>query len=1246
MKGHLHIHGDVRGNRINTFESQRFLRLLVVEPPNFPRIREDPLFLADNVALPERPTPDRLPGSIGQVLSDDLRRMRRVETKVFLAPASPGQIAFALGRVYAGAPTGINPNGVISEVDVNQNQIGNIFGHPIGREAIFNETAVAPTGVGILSTGGSLSQTVDERGHYIYYIQIVETGDDVSSTYFYQRWPYHIGAYRPGSSLADDADGSGETLNERFYKSTENRSTIILDNLIPSAATFDPASVVYRLDFPTQGSRENNDTVLCSGLAYDGAGQYWWTTTNNLENDDVNASRGRSLWSWAKYSGQMPVRRDADDNYSSTLATTSYPALPTNVQYRDVKSGRNGFVFVAADGLSDDGNGTSETGALIQIDTTNNTVEDVHGTSVTGIYTVSGLRSNDILAITVDQTETRAAAGFDRVWVLHRNGLSFGDMNITTGTISSWSTVADTGATFNNLDANSIRGIQGAQLLSVPQRNSSQATLDHDSNGDVYWVSSQGPGNYTTGINRINRLIGDASTHTYYSLDDSAEGGASGFIQLGGTVTGAIEYACYSLHVHRADTGDPNTDDIYISGAVSSLVTNAYVRQFPISDWGTDNPGKGYYADSTGEGGSLRPATLQVAPDGSFIVVHQGSDTAALMTSLGDYEPPNGGGTGAAFAAAVGNNQTVTLAGGSNFDTRWVGRQVRFTGTTNAANGGSFRVNAVNTATEIVVENPSGVSETSSFNWTIAGDELDGRSSDVAIAATFIDSEFFSSYRIWPKDDNSGQALMVVPRQTLTVSLALYQPFAITYNWSGTEWYRRKRHHYEDGLTRTAHTTAETLDSGVTVTFTDSNSGGDEFVAEEFYTFGVSVGLIKDPTQELRYLYDFYPTETTLIARPADAEGTQNRTASYGSATGGFITPASLATVTTDNPFTGVSTAAGRQLAFPCRQFLLDGSNNTETVEGTGTFSTTEGIQQSLDLGSDTVCSQLRWMVPTDPTNDAPNWTVELYSATNAAGPASWTLRETFTRGADTPAVVYRGSAFRTTAANDTTSSEPYEVIFDLGELDGTGSFGTNTAQRYWKIAFRRSTGSAARTYTFGNMYALNNLGNPVGFTTNQYLNTAPDSNWLANFVIRAVFEIDTGTGSAARGPGNDQVTLTADTFDSNIGVGDFFRVMSGTTILQELEVLSRDSATQLTFTTNAETFSSANWEVVRNADVRPRDDAGGGEDVSQFPPTGPTGVGQVYIDPITGFIYYNDDDVTNSSVLRVERYVKVIRAV
>lgn len=1245
MKGFLHLEGDAFPNRLNTFEVSRLLRLFVQEAPTTPQFKDDEFFLGSNTHFPARPHPDTQGTAYGVGGTTEVRRLRQFGTETYLAPAPPNQIAFSIGRVYAGHGTTIAPLSIWSEVDVNLNRVGNVFGHPASREAFFNETAVTPLGVGNVTPGGTTAFAAGQEGHYIYLIYIATSGSATGATYFYQRWPYWRGAYFPGS---EESDFTGtENNDQRLYTGLDQRMERNLGGLfLQNNPAVDPSVIEYDLGYPTNTAGDSSLSSICCGAVFDGTNRLWWATTDVVDNGDVNASTSRSLWTWQRMSGEIPQRLDAADNFSST-PLTGFPALPSNVQFRTLQAGRGGFLYLSCDGEDDAGLGTANTGGLIQINTNTDAVTAVHGTTVTGIYTVGGMQSNDCLWVTVDQTESRAAAGFDRVWVQHRNGLSYADFNITTGATSGWTTVANAGADVNILDADSIRGIAGVTLTGST-RNSMLPLLDHDSNGDIYFVSSPGTtGPFTSGINRLNRLIGDSSAHTYYSLDNVAEGGATGFINLGIDYTGMTSKGCFTCTVFRPDAGDPDEDEIYISGAATSATTEAVFRRVPISAWGTGNdPGVAYYVDSISSNTQLRPLHVQVGLDGSAIAV-TGTGNGGLLGSLETFTPTGGSGTGASFAAPVGNNQAVTLAGGSAFDTRWVGRKVRFAGASNATNNGTFEVVAVASGTSITVFNPTGVSETSSFTFDITGDEFDARINDAATTPGAVAAQPFllTSYRAFP--DDSGMCWLI-GKSTTTNFFAYNAPFPVTYNWDsvGTQWYRRRRAQVTDGPGKTAHTTAEALDSGVTVSFSNSGAGGTEFVQDEYYTVPASIGLIKDPTQEVSYLYDFYYSETDLIARPDDAEGSTDKTCAFQTAVGGYL-QGSLASVLTDDPFV-LTTEQARQVAFPNRQFALDGGNNTVAVgTASATMSATDGFQMGLDMGADTVCSQLRCVLPT--TLTANDIVIDLYSATAGAGASSWTLRGSFPRSSDTPGLIFRGDAFYTTAQSQLTSQGYYECIFDFGDLAGTGIFGSNIAVRYWKVVVRRGSSSITSNQQPGNLYALDAGGTPIGFTTNQYLNTAPDSNYLGNFPLRVVFVQDNNAsagGTTSRGPADNQVTLNTGTFSTDIAAGDFFRTLSGSTILQEIAVTTRDSGTQLTLAADATAFAGATWEVVRNADVRPRDDAGGGENVSQLPPTGASGQSQIYIDPVTGFFYFNDLDVTNSRTFRVERYVKIIRAV
>lgn len=1243
MKFYLDLNGKLLPNQTNLVEVRRLLRPLITTNPIFLILRSDQFFQGSNSQDPTRPV-QQINDNLSSVLSEEGRRYRRFATRTFTAPAPPNQIAFALGRILIHDNSN-SPNGVVSERDVTLGQIGNVFGHPVGRQALFNETAIIPVGVGIVQSDGILNQAAGEEGSFIYYIRIVSTGNATGTRYFYQRQPYWSGAFIPGQNGIDATSGN-ETYNSPLTLTNLNvasRSQQDLRRLLPNVLNPVPSQIPIRLGYPTELTVTSNLTAYCGGMAFDGLSRIWWVVRDNAHNGQANASSSRSLWAWKRFTGESPARKDVADNLGST-PLTSFPALAANVQFRDLKSARGGFLFIAADGTDASNNGTAETGALIQVNANTDAVTNVHGTSVAGIYTLGGLRSNDILEVVIDKSESYAAAGFDRVWVLHRNGLSFGDMNITTGAIASWSTVADAGATFNVIAAGSTRGIRGNPTLDGSNFPDQQySTMDVDSNGDVYWISTQST-QPDLSVNRLNRLIGDASAHSYYSLNSVAEGGAVGFIILG--LSNGTTFQCTCLRVFRRDSNDPRPDDIWMSGISDDVNTAPTIRRFEVTDWNTgNNPGAGYYQAELVFSTVISPTNLQLSPDGSVLLYTGSQDDVAQLTSLNERTPTGGTGTGVSFAAPVGDDQIVNLHASSTFDTRWIQRQVRITSTTNAVNAGSFKILAVNSPTQIVIENPSGVSETSTFNWSMKGDEFESRSSvSTAAGSLTMASAQFYNYDVFP--DASGIMQLHIPRDAANgPGWNLSTPFQVSHCFTSGNWYRAVRLNPDHGDTRTGHTTFETLDSGVQVSLANSGDGGDEFVANEYYTFGASHGLIKDPTQELTYsYYGFFPCSSSLIDTP------EIKTASRHTAVGGFVANSPQAGVLTENPFV-LTTAQAQQSTLFQRQFVLNGTvPNSVTLAPTGTINNTNGITYAIDLGSDQVVSQLKFLIGQLASFQALVVQYDLYSATDADGPADWTLRRTFLRAEDNPQVLINGSTFRTTATTGTEAN--HEMIFDFGELAAASDpqFGANTAARYWKIFARTIVGESfavGGSARFGNLAAFDSGGNPIGVAANQRLSVATDSDFLAVFPVSTVFLLDDNTiagGSTSRGPGLNQVTLNAGTFDTDIGNGDIFRVLVGGNVTASATIDTRDSGTQLTLIGNIELFTTSDWEIVRNIDVRPRDDQGGNEDDPALPPSGPSGALQLYLDPITGYIWYSDDDVTNTRSIRFEKYVKVSR--
>ncbi len=905
-------------------------------------------------------------------------------------------------------------------------------------------------------------------------------------------------------------------------------------------------------------------------------------------------------------------------------------------------------------------------------------VKDVWGTAVAGIYTAAGVLSNDILAITVDQTESYALAGEDRVWVLHRNGLSYADFSTTTGDIDAtgWQTVRDAGGDFNPLEADSVRGLGGfAPVGNSGRQNEHGALLDHDGNGDIYFVTTQTGGSHQTGgPNRLNRLIGNASAHTFYTLDTVAEAGppagSQGFLEMGTHI--ATEDSVIRLKVHRRDPGDPADDDIWVStGQGNNSSTSRNVQQIPIGDWGGgDNPGIGYFGDTMSAATTGIPWFVQVAPDGTVWVVSRNNNYVALLESLGRElrevtesinitgTPPNMTiNSTSSFFTPSDDNKRLVIEGSSN------------------SNDGSFKLTYVSATQVTCTISGSAGAETNNMTLRLAGIDFDSRSGDESSPTapggwtnTVVNN---AGAPEWFPDD-SGVAF-IWPGRTATqenVQFLLGLHGAQTYLWDsvGSQWYRSRVPHPEapvtDGEVRTAHTTQEALRNGVTIAFANTGAGGDEFVAGDYYTFPVSIGKIKTATEEITFGYDLFSEKTELFNRGSEID----MTASLQTARCGVIYAGSLAGVGTDNPFWDGAASDlpaeldGQKMAMYQRRLTFDGTDNTTLLRTNGTHSTTDGTQIGLDVGSDLVATVLRFCVSDFPTAVAGDLQIDLYSALAAdlgGTPPNETIawgspRATYRSDQDAPEWNVSGDAFHN-AVNSlySTINNGTEIEIDLAALETNAVLAnpaTNDAMRFWKIVIYRHTGSASSQYEMVGAMALDN-GNPklpLGISTSHYLSTAHDVNYLANLIIRAVFVQDDAAtaGGNCDGTGTS-ITLLAGTFAADIAQNDFFRQLdSNGDVVQEVLIDSRDTGTALTLQSALPTnFTNEDWEVVRNADIRPRDDEGGNEDVAQFPDPGVGGAGQVFICPVTGHIFYNDDDVSNSRTFRVERYVKVKRS-
>lgn len=1219
----------------------------------------------------------------------EVMRYRRKVNVTNAAPAQPGQIAYAQGRIAA--IIALTPASVISTTDINLKQIGNVFGHPAGRHALFNETAIVPVGVGNVFSSGTLDfstgsgplgdassgSNTGEEGSYIYSIRIANSGgmngSPLDAKYFWQRRPYYVGAFEPGDADADDFTGA-ETLGSR-WSLNNTRGSVSVASIIPDTASPTPSQVPYQVQYPTQTAITANVSSIIKGMAFDYLPAYsasiapfnktsnkiWWCVSDVVANNNVNASTSRSLWSWKRFTNEAPRRRDASDGLGNPQPLTAFPSLDSNVMFRDLRAGRGGYLYLAADGDDDSSSTNASDGALIMIDASSGSVRMVAGAVSGSIYTSGGLQHNNVLAVTVDRSGLRTALSrYDRVWTLHRNGLSFFDVDTNTGAIvGAISTVGSGTSTFNTIDGNSIRGLSGF----TPRGNGGiihnhGALLGTDNKGDVYWVSCPTGKNYSNSIHRLNKLTGDASTHTCYVLHTSAQDGfgsqaytgTMGYILLGGAAiaTAGVSGTINTLKMFKTDNGDPNDGRLWLATGQGTLQSAVKViASIATGSWlsGNNDPGAGYFGDTFGNSSTALVFTAQLAPDDS-VWVGNSNTGIGLLESLGRVVSGSGA-TGALSNPALSGSTYVQnlYSPNAGFVARQKQKRIQLTNTSMPINSGSFLVSGVIDSQNITIFN-SGTFESSSFNWQFAGTEFDTQTTTAGATGSWTNSNVSLLFGYNWFVDESGVGYAFTPRNSGLGAHQLIFSTPITYQWStgSNVWFRRRASTMDAAAQKFVHRTADDLTNGVKVAFATGGTGPTEYIRGEYYTWGASHGLIKDPTQQIQWGYDLFYQKTDLIVKPM-SESNATWTASQITPRFGFLDNRSLASVTTDNPFI-LTTSASIQGASYQRRLLLDGTNNTQNVTSSGNPTTTSGWQAAIDFGADTIASKLKVCLG-NPVGSPffSNLKIDLYSSTAASGPSSWTLRNTFSMATDCPAWTMQLDAFRNNI--NATLGTAAEFTVDLGYLDGSGSFGSNTAQRYWKMALYASTSTVATVVNFNGMVGFDSQGKPIGISENNRLSTSTDTNYMANYVIRCVWVQQGPVASTLQpGPAINQVQLSAGTFDTTkVQANDYIRVLDGSNnVLQELKI-SNVTSTIITVTTPVTLgFSNATWEIVRNAVIRPRDDEGGGEDQAVFPPSGGPGVGQVFICPVTGFIMYNDEDITAGRQFRRERYVKVKR--
>jgi hypothetical protein len=1266
MRGYLTVRGHpIKSNLLFRREADRYFRMLVEgNTPALFTMSAD-MFMKGSHTFTEATTVapwvdyfTAITNGSAMSSTGEVMRYRYKATELFEDfPDSTTRVAFAVGRAFVhhrnvgGAPV---PNGILSLIDFGLNEIGNTWAHPTGRRAWFPETAIVATGLGLVDFGGTLALPAAADGHYIYAIRIISSGDDGSvlpaATFFFQQRPFHLGAYEAGAGQTDFVIASGsDALNTRF-SATTGRGTINNALGIPNGSTSPTdAEVNYILQYPTATARTSSLSSVVSGMACDRLtpSRIWYCIADTVNAASANVIASRSLWTWDRMSGIPPKRRDANDPIFN-VGIGSYPTLSTTGQYRDLKITRGGRVLLAVDAADDAGNGADQ-GALIQINAATNAIEAVIGTTsgVSGWltnYTQGGLRQNNVLGIVIDPSESYAAAGHDRVWLIHRNGLSFADINNTTGVFGSWSTVANSGATFNTINASSVRGIAGYNF-SVGAWSTFNAVgklWDCDTSGNLYWVTTAGT-QWDNGQQRVNKLTGDAATHTWYTLGTSAEVGAAGFMTLGAQKGGVTHVAGW-LHCQRKDTGDPEPDNIWLStanGGAGVASTQRLVMRIPVDLWGVgNNPGAAWYGNKLHTDTTTQPWAVKVTPDGQAWLYGAGTNQTAVLEALGRESTWSG--TIDQFAAPIGNLQVISRAGGgSSFSSEMVGKRILISGSSSAGNNGSFIVDSFTDANTITIRNSAGVATGTgqAAPWNFNGAEFDARGTIAGAIGSFNGTLTTTAVQAAAYDwypDDSGIAYVWQPRSGASIgNHAFNMHLSVNWQWSGSEWYRSTVPHSKAALGHAASTTPVALNHGVEVDFTNQNAGIGEFIADEYYSCLVTSGIGKDPTQELTYKYEFYDERTELID-----ERLTNKTATNGVARGAVR---QIEDLTSNPPISTSLSYTEVQLAHHQRRLLLNGSNGTvSTTIANSTTDANNGFSVGIDLGASTIASKVICALGFEATAAFySTMVIDLYSSNDNL---TYELRSTYNQTANHPEWQVNVDAFHdSTTLTSTHTDSPSEYVVDLTALAANNAFVgvtlTNVAQRYWKFVFRTTSSVAAVGMNTIGIVAYDGSGVPIGMASDKFIGTANDSNYLANYVIRATWRQDNNSiaGGTTSGIGTT-ITLGSGSFAVDIVANDYFRELDGGgNILQEHKILSRDSSTQLTLATSVTTFAGSNWEVARDADVRPRDDF----TQARFP----AAAGEVYICPVTGWIAYHATDVSATRVLRVERYVKVKRS-
>lgn len=583
-------------------------------------------------------------GQTAALTPDGFRRLGTASYDTSVARA-----AFPLLRA-ALISTVTTPHAVVSEVPLapSGGSVSSTYGHAPSDQAWFTADPGEPARTGqmdlTITAPSGLAFTAGDFWSYVYRLLVVTAsstpGAVSGATFALERWPWHQGSGRPGSSAPDDEFPSGEAEEDRAFTLSRARGALLLTALLPRETSPVPASVPYAPEvYPLSVAGPVVAVPGVSGRAFDGqapsgfsseveVGRLWWTTSSFGAPTGPDAARG--LWSWVRMSGAQ-------------VEPQPMTGLPEDARLRAVAcsrpfAGGASVVFVAVDGDDAGGSGADVGGLWVQLST------DRDGSSGALLHGGSGglpVGHDACMQVVVEAV----SATEDVVYAFFRGGLLTFTLDLSGPTPSGPAVAAL--ATSEALPAGStpqagynITGASLAGIQTCPADTLSPARSGPSAERGVFFVSGT-PG---TGF-RLNRVI-PGGTATFYSFG-SAETGA-----LGG-LTG-VPSEPVSLRVFAPDPADPGPPVLWVSFACED--GEICVCALDLSSWGSATLGvlESFLRSEVFPGGPAGAAgvRLDVGVDGALLAA---STWGAVNTldGLGDSSAGPSWGTPVALSAGT-----------------------------------------------------------------------------------------------------------------------------------------------------------------------------------------------------------------------------------------------------------------------------------------------------------------------------------------------------------------------------------------------------------------------------------------------------------------------------------------------------------------------------------------------------------------------------------------------------------------